>query len=247
MERLTKENVKEMGMYELSHNQVFVKDGWAWYRDYEREVSAVDLAKEMFARNGIEYPTDQEDFDEYMLDLLSDGYETVDGMIAMIYRLIWSMADIRESLKAYEDTGLTSEQVSLREDDIKLASRENKEFREEIFRLREELKGYRDAEKQGLLIRMPDIKLYKTLYWIWGNEVMPVKYMGIHHGCLDESKKYHVVCRMHTKKDRTFIRGKKSITFKTGDERYFYADDIGKTVFFTREAAAEALKGSGSE
>lgn len=95
MNRLTKDDVKEMGMVDLSHNQVFVKNHEAWYRDFETEISARDLARAMFARNGIECPSENEDFDEYMLELLQDGYETIDGMIAMLYNALWSMADIR--------------------------------------------------------------------------------------------------------------------------------------------------------
>lgn len=52
-------------------------------------------------------------------------------------------------LAEYENTDLTPEQISLREDDIKLASRENKEYREEILKLRKEIADYRDAEEQG--------------------------------------------------------------------------------------------------
>lgn len=103
MERLTKDDVKEMGMFDLSHNQVFVKNHEAWYRDFEIEMTARDLARAMFARNGIECPSDNEEFDEYMLELLQDGYETIDGMIAMLYNALWGMADIREILKKYED------------------------------------------------------------------------------------------------------------------------------------------------
>jgi len=121
MERLTKDDVKNMGMVELSHNQVFVKDGWAWYRDYDREISAISFVKEMFARNGIEYPENEEEFGDYMIDLLQDGYETIDGMIAMIYRLIWSMADVRENLKTYEDTGLTPEEIKAQHHNLGVA------------------------------------------------------------------------------------------------------------------------------
>lgn len=143
---------------------------------------------------------------------------------------------IPDRIAAYEDTGLTPEEINeLQEKHEALLDGANNAYG--MYR------EYKDAEEQGLLIKLPEIKLYKTLYWIWGNEIMPVKYMGIHHGCVDEFKKYHVVCRMHTKKDRTFIHGKKSFTYKTGDERYFYVDDIGKTVFLTREEAEEALKG----
>ena len=41
-------------------------------------------------------------------------------------------------LKEYEDTGLTPQNIICREDDIKLLQRQNKEFREEIYKLREE-------------------------------------------------------------------------------------------------------------
>jgi hypothetical protein len=98
------------------------------------------------------------------------------------------------------------------------------------------------AEREGRIVILPHIKLYKTLYWIWGDEIMPVKYMGIHHGVVDKNKIYHVVCRMHTKNDRTFYHRGKPFTYKAGDERWFYADDIGKTVFLTRKAAKQALK-----
>ena len=103
MNRLTEDDVKEMGMFELSHNQVFVRNHEAWYRDYDMEMTARDLARAMFARNGIECPADEGEFDEYMLELLQDGYETIDGMIAMLYNALWSMADVREILKKYED------------------------------------------------------------------------------------------------------------------------------------------------
>lgn len=53
---------------------------------------------------------------------------------------------------------------------------------------------------------------------------------------------------MRTKKDRTFVHTyrRKPIehTFKAGDIRYFYSDDIGKTVFLTRKEAEAALKKS---
>ena len=55
-------------------------------------------------------------------------------------------ATVCRKLYDYEDTKLIPEQIFLRENDIKLLSKENKGLREEIFRLREELQGYRDAE-----------------------------------------------------------------------------------------------------
>jgi hypothetical protein len=103
MNRLTKDNVKKMGMFELMHNQVFVKDREAWYRDFEREVSVRQLAREMFSRNGISGPLLDAEFDNYMVELLYDGYETINGMIALYYNALCGFAEVRERLKKYED------------------------------------------------------------------------------------------------------------------------------------------------
>lgn len=35
------EDTNDMGMWELAHNFVFIKGREAWYRDFEREVSAL--------------------------------------------------------------------------------------------------------------------------------------------------------------------------------------------------------------
>ncbi len=63
-----------------------------------------------FARNlmvtltGEELPLDDEAFDEEMHDNLQyDQFSDVKGLIALFYRNLWAMADMRERLKAYED------------------------------------------------------------------------------------------------------------------------------------------------
>ena len=58
--------------------------------------------------------------------------EAVHGLSGEILRL-------KDELKAYQDTGLTPQNIICREDDIKLLQGQNKEFREEILKLREEL------------------------------------------------------------------------------------------------------------
>ena len=55
--------------------------------------------------------TNDEDFDDWMVDYLHDGMDSVEGLIALLYRNLWAMADLREALKAYEDTGLSPEQI----------------------------------------------------------------------------------------------------------------------------------------
>lgn len=106
MERLTtnKDN-SEMGMYELAHNSCYYKDGSARYRDFESDIDARELTRRLLKNfaDGDDSFVDDEDFDEEMLDLLQYGTETIEGLIALFYRNLWSMADLREKLKEYED------------------------------------------------------------------------------------------------------------------------------------------------
>lgn len=161
MNRLTKDDVKEMGMVDLARNQVFIKDGEAWYRDFGREISVRDLAKEMFDFHNIKYSSNLDEFDEDMMYLLEDDYQTIEGVIALFYRSLWAFADIRETLKAYEDTGLEPEEVeqlySPNRDIVKLVTEKrelNNKYNtllEMYDKLQNELKGFKDLEKQGLL------------------------------------------------------------------------------------------------
>jgi hypothetical protein len=93
---------------------------------------------------------------------------------------------------------------------------------------------------------LPDIPYNKTLYWIWGDMIMPVRYRGIRGGCVTEDGKFHVSCDMVTKKPRTFKstyrRKPYEHTYPAGDQRGFYADDVGKTVFLARAQAEAAME-----
>ncbi len=108
------------------------------------------------------------------------------------------------------------------------------------------LAEYEDLEEQGRMLIVPEIPKNKTLYWIWENEIMPVTYKRITSCVVADDGRPHIMCEMVTKKDRTFseTRRRKQVeyTFKKGEKRYFYADNIGKTVFFTKAEAKEALK-----
>ena len=114
----------------------------------------------------------------------------------------------------YEDTGLSPERVT------ELA----------------------EAERDGRLIVLPQIKRNKTLYWIWGNEIMPVQYKGISNGHVNKKTKIlSVIGKMETKKPRTFIHGHRSATIPAGSERFFKTEDLGETIFLTREEAEASL------
>lgn len=106
MDRLTtNKDVSEMSMYELAHNSCYAKEGWARYRDYEIDIDARDLARDLLKRyaDGDDAFTDDEDFGEYMNDAMQYGMNDIEGRIALFYRNLWAMADLRERLKYYED------------------------------------------------------------------------------------------------------------------------------------------------
>lgn len=118
MKRLTvNKDTKDMTMVELAHNCCYVKDGEAWYRDYDKDISARDFIRRIMVKHG--YWKENEDgilasqellkdetFDDIMIDLLQFGEEDREGLIALFYRNLWAMAELRDTLKAYEDTGL---------------------------------------------------------------------------------------------------------------------------------------------
>lgn len=110
----------------------------------------------------------------------------------------------------------------------------------------EVVKRYEEMEENGQILIVPQIKKNKTIYWIWGDEIMPVLFKRIISCVVDNNGNPHVMCEMITKKDRTFVhtyrRKPVEYTFKAGDKRYFHSEDIGKTVFLTKEAAEKALK-----
>ena len=106
MDRLTtNKDVSEMGMYELAHNGCYIKDGVARYRDFETDIDARDLARELaWMLADIELSSYDDNFDEEMLDNLQyDITKEPIGLIALFYRNLWAMADLRERLKEYED------------------------------------------------------------------------------------------------------------------------------------------------
>ena len=106
MNRLTvNKPVEEMGMYELAHNSCFAKNGEAYYRDYDREISARDFARELYKAYSVYEPSEDDyELDEALMDDLVFGpTELHAGLIALFYRNLWAMADLYERLKFYED------------------------------------------------------------------------------------------------------------------------------------------------
>ena len=106
MERLTSnKKVSDMSMFELAHNSCYCKDGVARYRDFENDIDARDLARELvWSLADIELSRNNECFDEEIIENLQyDITNEPIGLIALFYRNLWAMADLRERLKEYED------------------------------------------------------------------------------------------------------------------------------------------------
>ena len=107
MERLTSnKKVSDMSMIELAHNSCYADNEHnARYRDYEMDMDARDFARSlMVTLTKDELPISDTEFDEEILDDLAiDPFSDVRGLIALFYRNLWAMANLRETLKKYED------------------------------------------------------------------------------------------------------------------------------------------------
>lgn len=107
MERLTtNKSVADMSMVELAHNSCYADDERnARYRDYNLDVDSRwlvrNLAKDICGEDFM--ALSDEEVDEYMASMLSVGIDSTIGLLALFYRNLWAMADLREKLKYYED------------------------------------------------------------------------------------------------------------------------------------------------
>lgn len=119
MERLTtNKSVADMSMIELAHNSCYADDERnARYRDYNLDVDSRwlvrNLAKDICGEdfNGLS----DEEVDEYMASMLSVEIESTIGLLALFYRNLWAMADLREKLKYYEDADEQGRYIKLPE------------------------------------------------------------------------------------------------------------------------------------
>lgn len=107
MERLTtNKSVADMSMIELAHNSCYADDERnARYRDYNLDVDSRwlirNLVKDICGEDFKDLS--DEEVDEYMGSMLSVEIDSTIGLLALFYRNLWAMADLREKLKYYED------------------------------------------------------------------------------------------------------------------------------------------------
>lgn len=107
MKRLTSnKNTSDMSMIELAHNSCYIDNKRnARYRDYNLDIDSRQLAKDLVEDMCDEDLSDMsdEEFDEYMSEMRSVEMDSQIGLLALFYRNLWVMADLREKLKEYED------------------------------------------------------------------------------------------------------------------------------------------------
>lgn len=107
MERLTSNKpTSDMNMLELAYNSCYADEkSKAKYRDYELDIDSRELVKNLVKDMCDEDLSDMsdEEFDDYMGEMLAVEVDSQIGLLALFYRNLWAMADLREKLKEYED------------------------------------------------------------------------------------------------------------------------------------------------
>lgn len=101
----TNKDVDEMSMYELAYNSCFAEDGKAKYRDFLTVRDAREFTRALYrAYANEELPSDDETLDGRLLDDLQYEPEVhIQGLLALFYRNLWAMADMRETLMQHEN------------------------------------------------------------------------------------------------------------------------------------------------
>ncbi len=128
MERLTSnKEVSDMSMIELAHNSCYADDKRnARYRDYDLDIDSRQLVRNLMKDMCGEDLSDllDEEFDEYMGSMLSIELDSKIGLLALFYRNLWAMANLRETLKKYEDLEEQGKLIKLPAKDGATAHRE---------------------------------------------------------------------------------------------------------------------------
>ena len=117
MERLTTDNPTDN--IEASLNLFYVRDGDAFIRGGGDAPDYADISVTDFIRKAARtlcpdmlLPESAEEISFAMAEYLFDGYEEPSSLIALLYTAAWSYAELRERLKAYEDSGLSPEDAA---------------------------------------------------------------------------------------------------------------------------------------
>lgn len=137
--------------------------------------------------------------------------------------------EVVERLAAYEDTERGPEEVQALNRLFDYALKESRTLQEQLA-LIDRLRELAEADKDGRLVVLP---------WIPGLVLTPKNALYIideDEGKIYEDGLYEAEIGMNSE-------GRIAVNFMTLDSCLFYDEDIGKTVFLTREEAEKALEG----
>ena len=168
MHRLTTDNPTDN--IEASLNLFYVRDGDAFIRGGGDAPDYADISVTDFIRKTARalcpdmlLPESAEEISFAMAEYLFDGYEEPSGLIALLYTAAWSYAELRERLKAYEDTGLSPEKVSWMKEVVEAA------FDNDTSRI-ERAHNLHVADKEGRVVVQP-CKIGDILYRVFAGEI----------------------------------------------------------------------------
>lgn len=216
-------------------NLFYIKDFETWVRGGGDGTDYPDIRLYDFIRKAakillpdLDFPMDDDGVDYAMGELLLDGPDEPTGLLALLYTAAWSYAELRGRLMQYEDTGLTPERCA----EFARADAEGRYIvmrdaeREGVARLRE----LAEADKDGRVVVLP-CKAGDTVYEVTSRKTISeyrVKAIRVELFC-------------------TFIEW--DIVAGFVDKSIFGVpvDEIGKTVFLTREEAKKALEATKNE
>lgn len=208
-------------------NLFYIKDFETWVRGGGDGPDYPDIRFYDFIRKAakillpdLDFPMDDDGVDYAMGELLLDGPDEPTGLLALLYTAAWSYAELRGRLMQYEDTELTPEEIDM---DHEAAEQLRQLCRDYDL---DRLEKLAEADRAGRLV-VPPCKAGDTVYEVTSRKTISeyrVKAIRVELFC-------------------TFIEW--DIVAGFVDKSIFGVpvNEIGKTVFLTREEADRALEG----
>ena len=213
-------------------NLFYIKDFETWVRGGGDGPDYPDIRLYDFIRKAakillpdLDFPTDDDGVDYAMGELLLDGPDEPTGLLALLYTAAWSYAELRGRLMQYEDTGLEPEEVLPKDKADEIALKLMRLADLENFCSYTRLRELAEADKAGRLVVRP-CNVGDTVYEVTSRKTISeyrVKAIRVELFC-------------------TFIEWDIVAGFVDKSILGVPVNEIGKTVFLTREKAEKALE-----
>lgn len=82
------------------------------YRDKTLNTYIRTVTSRFASDSGALEDADDVTLSEIMADWVTEGVDSIEGLIGTLYTAAWAFAELRARLKAYEDTGLSPDEVT---------------------------------------------------------------------------------------------------------------------------------------